>query len=141
MLRDVGTLHETYIVFSSDNGYHLGQHRLPAGKQTPYDSDTHVPFVVRGPGIAHGATVTALSSTVDVMPTFLAMAGVDVPLHVDGRSLLDAARAPTVGPGIPTSRRAARALERSAAGRACGPPGPGVAVLDRAGRPGRAARS
>jgi len=92
VLRGVGTLRNTYVVFSSDNGYHLGQHRLPAGKQTPYDSDSHVPLLVRGPGIAPGTSVHSLASTVDVMPTFLAMAKVPVPSYVDGRSLLDAAR-------------------------------------------------
>jgi arylsulfatase A-like enzyme len=94
VLGKVGALRNTFIVFASDNGYHLGQHRLPAGKQTPYDTDTHVPFLVRGPGIAPGTTVGSLSSTVDLMPTFLAMAGVDVAQDVDGRSLLDAARGP-----------------------------------------------
>jgi N-acetylglucosamine-6-sulfatase len=94
VLHEVRTLRDTYIVFASDNGYHLGQHRLPAGKQTPYDTDTHVPFLVRGPGIAPGTTVDALTSTVDVMATFLAMGGVDVPRHVDGRSLLGVARGP-----------------------------------------------
>ncbi len=49
-LRETGQLDNTYIVFTSDNGFHLGQHRLPAGKQTAYDTDTHVPFLVRGPG-------------------------------------------------------------------------------------------
>jgi arylsulfatase A-like enzyme len=99
-LRDTGTLRNTYIVFSSDNGYHLGEHRLPAGKQTPYDIDTHVPFLVRGPGIGAGTAVTALSGTVDVMPTFLAIAGARIPMggvriphRVDGRSLLNTARA------------------------------------------------
>ena len=54
-LRETGQLDNTYIVFTSDNGFHLGQHRLPAGKQTAYDTDTHVPFLVRGPGIAGAA--------------------------------------------------------------------------------------
>ena len=47
-LRDTGQLDNTYIVFTSDNGFHLGQFRMEAGKQTPYDFDIHVPFVVRG---------------------------------------------------------------------------------------------
>ncbi len=49
-----GSCDNTYVVFASDNGYHLGQHRMPAGKQTAYDEDIHVPFIVRGPGVPAG---------------------------------------------------------------------------------------
>ena len=45
---------KTYIVFSSDNGYHLGQHRLDRGKQTAFDTDIRVPLIVAGPGVPHG---------------------------------------------------------------------------------------
>ena len=51
-LRATKQLANTYIVFASDNGFHLGQHRMPAGKQTPYETDIHVPLLVRGPGRA-----------------------------------------------------------------------------------------
>ena len=44
----------TYIVFSSDNGYHLGQHRLGRGKQTAFDTDIRVPLIVAGPGVPAG---------------------------------------------------------------------------------------
>ena len=40
----------TYVVLTSDNGFHLGQHGLDAGKGTPYDSDVRVPLLVVGPG-------------------------------------------------------------------------------------------
>ena len=50
-LRQTGQLANTYFVFSSDNGFHLGQFRMPAGKETPYDTDIRVPLVVRGPGV------------------------------------------------------------------------------------------
>ena len=45
----------TYIVFSSDNGYHLGQHRLLEGKQTAFDTDIRVPLIVTGPRCPSGA--------------------------------------------------------------------------------------
>ena len=76
-LRSSGQLDNTYIVFTSDNGFHLGQHRLPAGKQTAYDTDIHVPLLIRGPGITAGTHVTQLTGNVDLAPTFEAMAGVD----------------------------------------------------------------
>ena len=42
-LRRSGQLRNTYVVFTSDNGFHNGQHRLPAGKQTAFDEDVRVP--------------------------------------------------------------------------------------------------
>jgi arylsulfatase A-like enzyme len=87
-LRATGQLASTYIVFTSDNGFHLGQHRLPAGKQTAYDTDIHVPFLVRGPGITPGTHTSELSGNVDLAPTFESMAGVSRPSFADGRSLL-----------------------------------------------------
>ena len=87
-LRSSGQLDNTYIVFTSDNGFHLGQHRLPAGKQTAYDTDIHVPLLIRGPGITAGTHVTQLTGNVDLAPTFEAMTGVSAPSFTDGRSLL-----------------------------------------------------
>jgi arylsulfatase A-like enzyme len=45
-LEDTGQLDDTYIIFTSDNGYHLGQHRPADGKQTPYEEDIRVPLIV-----------------------------------------------------------------------------------------------
>ena len=45
----------TFVVLTSDNGFHLGQHGLDAGKGTPYDSDAHVPLLVVGPGVEPGS--------------------------------------------------------------------------------------
>jgi arylsulfatase A-like enzyme len=93
-LRRVGQLDNTYVVFTSDNGFHLGQFRMPAGKQTPYDFDVHVPLVVRGPGLPAGAVANELVGNIDLAPTFAAMAGVPTPAFVDGRSFLAFARRP-----------------------------------------------
>ena len=54
VLDEYGQLDNTVIVFSSDNGFHLGNHRVPAGKTLPYREDTHVPFFMKGPGIPKG---------------------------------------------------------------------------------------
>jgi len=77
-LQGAGMLDETYIVFSSDNGYHIGQHRLQPGKQCAYETDINVPMVVRGPGIGHDESTDLVSSHVDLAPTFLQLAGIDV---------------------------------------------------------------
>ena len=55
----------TYVVLTSDNGFHLGQHRLPAGKETAYEEDIHVPFVVRGPKLAPHASSANSSNPTD----------------------------------------------------------------------------
>jgi arylsulfatase A-like enzyme len=65
----------TYIVFGSDNGYHLGQHRLTFGKRTVFDHDIRVPLVVVGPGVAPSSHTSSLAGTVDLAPTFEDWAG------------------------------------------------------------------
>lgn len=83
-----GQLANTYIVFTSDNGFHLGQHRLPSGKQTAYETDIHLPLIIRGPGIAAGRHVSDIAGNVDLSPTFAAIAGATMTDDPDGRSLL-----------------------------------------------------
>jgi arylsulfatase A-like enzyme len=61
---------------------------MPAGKQTPYETDIHVPLMVRGPGVRSDAHVARLAGNTDLAPTFEAMAGVGAPSYTDGRSLL-----------------------------------------------------
>jgi N-acetylglucosamine-6-sulfatase len=82
-----GKLDNTYIFFTSDNGFHLGQHRLGAGKWTAYEEDIRIPFVVSGPGVPEGKTLRHVVLTNDLAPTFADLAGVDIPSFVDGRSL------------------------------------------------------
>lgn len=55
VLEAAGKLDETVIIFSTDHGYHVGQHRVPAGKTLPYREDTHVPFIIKGPGVPKGS--------------------------------------------------------------------------------------
>lgn len=87
-LRETRELDNTYIFFSSDNGFHLGQHRLPAGKNTEFEEDLHVPLIVRGPGVPKGRVVDHLALNIDFAPTFARIAGIRPPKWVDGRSLL-----------------------------------------------------
>lgn len=76
---------DVYVVLTSDNGFHLGQHSLRAGKQTPYEYDIQVPFVVTGPGVAAGARYGRLLQNVDVRSTVLDLAGLP-PARTDGVS-------------------------------------------------------
>ena len=69
-LRATRRRRNTYIVFSSDNGFHLGQHRLTPGKLTAFDTDVRVPLIVAGPGVRAGRTVDAMTENIDLCPTF-----------------------------------------------------------------------
>ncbi|MBI3915371.1 MAG: sulfatase-like hydrolase/transferase [Chloroflexi bacterium] len=87
-LKQNGQLENTFIVFTSDNGYHMGQHRLQQGKQTAYEEDIHVPLIMRGPNIPAGKTLDAIAGNVDFAPTFAEIGGAKIPDFVDGRSLV-----------------------------------------------------
>lgn len=79
----------TYIVFTSDNGYHLGQFAMPFDKRQPYETDIRVPFIVTGPGIQPKHIVEYPITLIDLMPTILDWAGIDKPDHLDGKSFAD----------------------------------------------------
>jgi arylsulfatase A-like enzyme len=83
-----GLARDTYIVFSSDNGLHMGEHRLLPGKLTAFDSDIRVPLVVTGPGVPAGRAMTQMTENVDLCPSFEQLAGAPVPPSVDGHSLV-----------------------------------------------------
>jgi N-acetylglucosamine-6-sulfatase len=88
-LRADGVAKNTYFIFSSDNGYHMGEYRLMPGKQTAFDTDTHVPLILTGPGVPAGRVISQLASNIDLNPTFETLAGLTVPPAVDGHSLAD----------------------------------------------------
>ena len=80
-------MHNTYVFFTSDNGWHHGEHRIPGEKWRPYEEDVHVPLLVRGPGVAAGSTTCKLALNTDYLPTFTDLAGTQTPPYADGRSL------------------------------------------------------
>src|SRR5215203_5987824 len=85
-LQETGELDNTYIFFTSDNGFHLGQHRLTRGKRTSYEEDIGVPLIVRGPGDSVGTTRQQLIINNDFAPTIADLADVPTPGFVDGSS-------------------------------------------------------
>jgi N-acetylglucosamine-6-sulfatase len=86
-LRATGQLENTYIFFTSDNGFHLGEHRLSLTKKTPYEEALRVPLLVRGPGVPAGGSVDQMTLNTDFAPTFADLARVPAAEFVDGRSL------------------------------------------------------
>lgn len=97
-LRTTGHLDDTLVIVTSDNGYHVGTHRLPSGKHTPYREDSVVPAVLIGPGIPAGTVVDSMTSTIDLAPTIAIVLGAAVPNWVDGRDLLPLVAAPGTVP-------------------------------------------
>ncbi|KAK7486445.1 hypothetical protein BaRGS_00022369 [Batillaria attramentaria] len=87
VLEKKGMLQNTYIFFSSDNGYHLGQFGLPYDKRQLYEFDVRVPLMVRGPGIKPGQVTQQNAMNIDLGPTFIDLSGQDVPEGMDGKSL------------------------------------------------------
>jgi hypothetical protein len=100
----MGVLDDTYVFFTSDHGFHMGEHRLgqdstqdeadgtvPGGKNSMYEEDIRVPLWIRHPDITV-STVDRLLGNVDLAPTFCDIAGIDLdndpPDVIDGRSFL-----------------------------------------------------
>ena len=83
-LERSGKLDNTYIIYSSDNGFHLGQHRLPPGKECGIEEDVRVPMYVRGPGLPRGTTHRGVTTHIDLTPTILGMVGAEVTAEFDG---------------------------------------------------------
>ena len=97
-LQSVGQLDNTYIFFTSDNAFHLGEKRMTAGKYTPYETDIRVPFIARGPGVPKGGTITHMTTEVDFAATWVEIAGASLSVATDGRSLV-----PLLGANPPAS--------------------------------------
>jgi N-acetylglucosamine-6-sulfatase len=112
-LGEQGVLSNTYIVFTSDNGFHHGEHRVSSGKGRPYEESVRVPLVIRGPKVPPPAAGQPRLSTdklvlnTDYFPTFMELAEAQTPPpYVDGRSLV-----PLFPGSPPTSWRTAILIE------------------------------
>ncbi|KAI0905834.1 arylsulfatase [Ustulina deusta] len=102
-LEEKGLIENTYIIYTSDNGWHIGNHRVSAGKSLHYKESSNVPFIVRGPGVPANKTSLLPGAHLDLAPTFLAIAGLSpddaaYPPFLDGRSLLGNWEAPEEQP-------------------------------------------
>ncbi|MBK9570633.1 MAG: sulfatase [Chitinophagaceae bacterium] len=87
ILSETGAGNNTYIFFSSDNGYHLGDYSMVQGKQTPFDIDIRVPLIACGPNVAKESWQQAIVSNIDLAPTFAALAGAQLTDEPDGRDI------------------------------------------------------
>jgi N-acetylglucosamine-6-sulfatase len=91
LVDTLGSLHRlrnTYIIFTSDNGFFYGEHRLIGGKFLAYEPSTHLPFLIRGPHIKAGTESNEVVGNIDIAPTVLQLAGVEADKSIDGRSMV-----------------------------------------------------
>ncbi len=133
-LADTGELGRTLVVFTSDNGYFLGEQRMRLGKVYPHEPSLRVPLLMRGPGIPAGVTRRDPFTSVDFLPTIAAATGATLERRTDGISLWRVARRGDRGwmPADPDRNVVTRTspaqheLRRAAVvgGRAKGPPLP-----------------
>ncbi|XP_025831015.1 N-acetylglucosamine-6-sulfatase-like isoform X2 [Agrilus planipennis] len=90
-LETLNLLKSTFLIFTSDNGYHLGQFTQPYDKRQPYETDIKIPLMIRGPKIKKKSIFKRPVSLVDLAPTILEMAnikGTDYQYQMDGKSFL-----------------------------------------------------
>ncbi|HEU4461005.1 MAG TPA: sulfatase, partial [Solirubrobacterales bacterium] len=95
-LGSLSRLRNTYVIFTSDNGFFYGEHRLTGGKFIAYEPATHLPLLMRGPGIKPGSSTGELAANIDLAPTILELAGASADKSIDGRSLVPYMRDPSL---------------------------------------------
>ncbi len=120
-LKRTGAWGNTVLMFTSDNGYYLGEHRRDPGKIHGHEPSLRVPFLLTGPGLRDGSTRYDPISTVDATATILdlgrATDGLLAHHAIDGRSLVPALRDGDRGWTVPVVSEGRESGERNRAGR------------------------
>jgi len=97
-LEAEGVLDDTFILFTSDNGFFYGEHGLSLERRLPYEESIRTPLLVRYPALAQpGQRVDHLVASVDIAPTVLEVAGAPVGDHIQGRSFVPSLQGSSVG--------------------------------------------
>ena len=94
-----GMLDNTVFVYTSDNGYHFGEHRIDDNKNQVYEESLRVPLIIRGGGFPANATATQLVGMHDLTATLTALAEATPRRVMDGRDLKPLALDPAMGTG------------------------------------------
>jgi arylsulfatase A-like enzyme len=89
-------LANTLLIFTSDNGFFNGAHRIFRGKEHLYEESIRVPLQMRGPGIPRGVTIDELAINADLAPTIVDVTNATPGLEMDGRSLMPVVRKPGI---------------------------------------------
>lgn len=89
ILEDTGKLDNTLFIFTSDEGYFYGEHGLSVERRLAYEESIRIPLLMRFPKLIKPSTaVDAMVLNIDIAPTVLELAGVPIPAHVQGRSIV-----------------------------------------------------
>ena len=94
-LDETGLADNTIVLFTSDHGYHMGEHGHYQ-KTTLFNNATHVPLIMAGPGIAKGKVAETMAEMVDFYPTLAELSGWKKPKSLSGKSLVPALKDPSV---------------------------------------------
>ncbi len=87
-LQDQNILNNTWIIFTSDNGFFLGDRGL-SDKWIGYEESIRTPLIIKPPNLPKKQTVEAMTLNVDIAPTILAIAGLEIPNQMQGQNLLE----------------------------------------------------
>jgi arylsulfatase A-like enzyme len=98
-LQKDGVRRNTYVFFTSDNGFLRGEHRIKSQKRYIYEESARVPFIVRGPGVARNEVSNDVITNADVVPTILDLTGASAGNPLDGVSLTDDFQNPSLEHG------------------------------------------
>lgn len=93
-VENLGLMENTYIIFMGDNGWLMGDHGMTS-KVFPYDASSKVPMFITGPDVPKQTQSHANALNIDIMPTLLSLAGIEIPEEVHGRDLSDLIRGHT----------------------------------------------
>ncbi|KAH9904946.1 alkaline-phosphatase-like protein [Xylariomycetidae sp. FL2044] len=86
-LDELGILNNTYVIYSTDNGYHIGQHRMHPAKQCSFEEDINIPLIIRGPGVPEKLETDIVTTHTDMAPTLLQIAGAPPRDDFDGLAI------------------------------------------------------
>jgi N-acetylglucosamine-6-sulfatase len=95
-LSRTNQLDDTVVIFTSDNGFFHGEHRITFSKVYLYEPAVHLPLVIRGAGFPKAAKNPAIVGNVDLAPTILRLAAGNTPSTLDGRDLAAVAKDPSL---------------------------------------------
>ncbi|KAI1770055.1 Arylsulphatase [Hypoxylon cercidicola] len=86
-LEDLKILDNTYIIYTTDNGYHIGHHRMQPAKQCSFEEDINIPLIIRGPRVPKKSISDIVTTHTDLVPTLLRIAGAPLREDFDGLAI------------------------------------------------------